>query len=71
MLTCKHVDTHVEMNHKLGDSKNQTPTNKGRYQRLVGKLVYLSHTRLDIAYAVSVVNQFMHSLEEKHMEAVY
>lgn len=40
------------------------------FQRLVGKLIYLSHTRPDIAYAVSVVSQFMHSPMDSHMEAV-
>ncbi|CAL9023566.1 unnamed protein product [Prunus brigantina] len=41
-----------------------------RYQRLVGKLIYLSYTRPDIAYAVSVVSQFMHSPSEDHMGVV-
>ncbi|BBN68766.1 Ankyrin repeat family protein [Prunus dulcis] len=41
-----------------------------KYQRLVGRLIYLSHTRPDIAYAVSVVSQFMHSPSEDHMNAV-
>lgn len=41
------------------------------YQRLVGKLIYLSHTRPDIAYAVSVVSQFMHSPKEVHLQAVH
>lgn len=40
-----------------------------RYQRLVGKLIYLSHTRPDIAYAVGVVSQFMHKPQSDHMEA--
>ena len=71
MLACKPVDTPMEMNHKLGETENQTPTDKGCYQQLVGKLIYLSHTRPGIAYAVSVVSQFMHSLGEEHMEAVY
>ena len=43
---------------------------KAQYQRLVGKLIYLSHTRPDIAYAVSVVSQFMHDPRERHMQAV-
>ena len=46
------------------------PTNKERYQILVGKLIYLSHTRPDIAYIVSIVSQFMHCPSENHMDAV-
>ena len=37
----------------------------------MGKLIYLSHTRSDIAFAVSVVSQFMHSPRESHLEAVF
>jgi len=36
----------------------------------VGKLIYLSHTRPNIAYAVSVVSQFMHDPRERHLQAV-
>ena len=46
------------------------PTNKERYQILVGKLIYLSHTRPDIAYVVSIVSQFMYCPSEDHMDAV-
>ena len=45
--------------------------NKERYQCLVGKLIYLAHTRPDTAYAVSVVSQFMHDPREVHMEALF
>lgn len=41
-----------------------------RYQKLVGKLLCLSHTQSDIAYAVGVVNQFMYQPHIDHMEAV-
>ena len=71
MLACKPVNTPMKMNHKLGQAEDQTLVDKGCYQRLVGKLIYLSHTRPNIAYAVSVASQFMHSLGEEHMEAVY
>nr|GEX37848.1 putative RNA-directed DNA polymerase [Tanacetum cinerariifolium] len=43
---------------------------KGRYQRMVRKLIYLLHTRPDIAYAVGVVSQFMHQPQKNHMKAV-
>ena len=42
-----------------------------RYQRLVGRLIYLSHTRPNIAFAVSIVSQHMHSPKEAHLQAVY
>ncbi|XP_038893744.1 secreted RxLR effector protein 161-like [Benincasa hispida] len=71
MTGCKPVDTPKEFNAKLGDSVNKVPVDKERYQRLMGKLIYLSHTKPDISYAVSVVNQFMQApYEEEHMEAV-
>ena len=41
MLACKPVDTLMEMNHKLGLAENQMPADKGCYQSLVGKLIYL------------------------------
>lgn len=70
MLACKPVETPIEQNHKLGEYPSDVPTNKERYQRIVGRLIYLSHTRPDIAYAVSVVSQFMHAPSERHMNAV-
>jgi hypothetical protein len=70
MLDCKPADTPIVQNHRLGEHPSQVPTNRGRYQRLVGKLIYLSHTHPDIAYAVSAVSQFMHQPSKDHMEAV-
>ncbi|XP_021808918.1 uncharacterized protein LOC110752544 [Prunus avium] len=70
MLDCKPVDTPIEQNHKLGMYPDQVPTDKERYQRLVGPLIYLSHTRPDIAYDVSMVSQFMHQPSEAHMNGV-
>jgi len=40
------------------------------YQRLVGKLIYLSHTRSDIACAVSLVNQFIHQQKEVYLQVL-
>ncbi|KAB2632563.1 polyprotein (retrotrasposon protein) [Pyrus ussuriensis x Pyrus communis] len=70
MLGCKPVDTPIVEKHHLCLDPNQKSVDKGRYQRLVGRLIYLAHTRPDIAYAVSVVSQFMHSPSEDHMAAV-
>lgn len=61
-------DTNIS-NQRL-DNCDSEPVEKGRYQRLVGHLIYLSHTRPDIAFAVSQVSQFMHTPNSKHFEAV-
>ncbi|XP_071724104.1 uncharacterized mitochondrial protein AtMg00810-like [Rutidosis leptorrhynchoides] len=37
------------------------------YQRLVGKLIYLTMTRPNICYVVQILSQFMHSLKQFHM----
>ncbi|KAK3013785.1 hypothetical protein RJ639_010144 [Escallonia herrerae] len=52
MLACQPVDTLVEEGLKLRIESNQVPVDKGRYQRLVGRLMYLAHTRPDLAYAL-------------------
>ncbi|XP_039162774.1 uncharacterized mitochondrial protein AtMg00810-like [Eucalyptus grandis] len=44
----------------------QDPTG---YQKLVGKLIYLTMTRPDISYAVQNLSQFMHKPKESHMNA--
>ncbi|CAL8991370.1 unnamed protein product [Prunus brigantina] len=54
LLGCKPADTPIEMNHKLCEGMDQEPTNKEQYQRLVGRLIYLAHTRPDIAYAMLI-----------------
>jgi hypothetical protein len=69
MLNCRPAITPVESNHRtlaeFGD-----PVDKHQYQRLVGRLIYLSHTRPDIAYAVSVVSRYMHDPRTGHLDIV-
>ena len=68
LLGSKSVDTPIEQNHKLFECSANI--DKERYQRLVGKLIYLSHTRPDITYPVNVVSQFMHDPRKLHMDVV-
>ena len=60
MLDCKPVEPPIVANHRLQTIQGEEPADKEKYQKLVGKLVYLSHTRPDISYAVGVVSRFMH-----------
>ena len=61
----------MDSNKKLGEVSDGVPVDKGRYQCLVGKLIYLSHTRHDIAFAVSAISQYMHSPYVEYLEAVH
>lgn len=70
MLGCRPADTPMEANHRLSGGTGDV-VDKERYQRLAGRLIYLSHTRPDIAYAVGVVSQFMHDPRSCHLEAAY
>ena len=67
MLECKLVTTPIIQNHRLAIYPDQIPTNKERYQQLVWRLIYLSHTRPGIVYEVGVISQFMHVPSKDHM----
>ena len=69
MVDCKPADTPMVVNHGLEMKEGGKLANKEQYQRLVGKLIYLAHTRPDIAYAVGVVSQFMHNAQVEHMDS--
>lgn len=69
LLDCKPAETPMVQNHGLKMEEGTQTTDKERYQWLVGKLIYLAHTRPDIAYALGVISQFMHKPQEEHMNA--
>jgi len=67
MINCKTTGVPIEQNHRIGSDEGSPTINKGQYQRLVGKLIYLVHTRPDIAYAMSVISSCMHDPGERHL----
>ena len=71
MLGCKLAETPIKLNVKLQPTKAKNVKDQDRYQRLVGRLIYQSHTRPDIAFSVSMVSQFMHAPGPEHFEVVY
>ncbi|RVW83831.1 Retrovirus-related Pol polyprotein from transposon RE1 [Vitis vinifera] len=70
MLDCKPVDTPMDPNVKLAPGQGEPLGDPGRYRRLVGKLNYLTITRPDISFPVSVVSQFLQSPCDSHWDAV-
>jgi len=70
MLDCKPVDTPMDPNVKLLHNQGDLYPDPGRYKRLVGKLNYLTMTRPDISFVVSVVSQFLNSPCDSHWNVV-
>ena len=69
-LACKPTSNPIELNHKLGEAREDPVVDKEMYQHLVGKLIYLAHNHPNIAYSVSVISQFMHDPREAHLQSV-
>ena len=70
MLDCKLVDTPMDPNVKLIPGQGEPLRDPGRYRLLVGKLDYLTITRLDISFPISVVSQFLQSPCDSHWDVV-
>ncbi|XP_070014867.1 secreted RxLR effector protein 161-like [Nicotiana sylvestris] len=60
----------MDPNVKLVPGQGEPLNDPGRYRRLVGKLNYLTITRSDISFAVSVVSQFLRAPCKDHWNAV-
>ena len=69
ILESKPVRTPLD-SRMLLDTPGDPLFNLSYYQRLVGKLIYLTITRPDISYAVSIVSQFMHAPTNFHLSIV-
>ncbi|GJZ89010.1 ribonuclease H-like domain-containing protein [Tanacetum coccineum] len=72
LLATKHVNTLLPENTTLKHIESDDDhllDNIRNYQKLVGKLIYLTNTRPDISYAVHYLSQFMHAPLVSHLDA--
>ncbi|XP_040994149.1 secreted RxLR effector protein 161-like [Juglans microcarpa x Juglans regia] len=70
MLGARPIDTPMDPIRKFLKEEGELFGDPSRYQRLVGKLNYLTITRPDISYAVSVLSQFLQMPRVSHWDAV-
>jgi hypothetical protein len=69
LLAAKPVSTPMQPQLQLQKSSGNALSDPTTYRRLVGRLLYLTHSRPEIAYAVSKLSQFLDSPTDTHMLA--
>ncbi|XP_056862222.1 uncharacterized mitochondrial protein AtMg00810-like [Raphanus sativus] len=70
-LGCKPVTVPMEPNQKLSESTGTLLPDASVFRKIVGRLLYLTHTRPDITYAVHKLSQFMAAPRSDHLTAAY
>jgi len=66
---CKGADIPLPEGLKLSSDMGEPEVSSTYYCQIVGKLIYLTHTRPDLAYAVSVVSRYMSMPQQPHLRA--
>jgi hypothetical protein len=69
LLETKPVKTPMEQNLKLSAIDGILLEDPSQYRRLVGRLLYLTVTRLDISFSVQKLSQFMSKPSDSHLHA--
>lgn len=66
----KPADSPLETGVKLAPDVGQPLEDQGKYRRLVDQLIYLTVTRPNLSFAVSVASHFMQSPKVPHWNAM-
>ena len=69
MEDCKLAPTLMETGVKLSTNDEEKPVDGTLFRQLVGSLIYLTTTRLDITFAVGVISKYMTSPKQNHWKA--
>ena len=69
MLNCNPVKTPLSVNDLLSFKDGAEKTDEKYSRSLVGGLMYLTHTRPDLMFAVSFISRHMHNPNKHHLGA--
>lgn len=61
----------MERNHHLSATPMSLPDDSSFHHQLVGRLMYLTLTKPDITYAVTILAQFMSKPPRSHLTAIF
>jgi hypothetical protein len=67
---CNTSPTPMAENSKLSTYMGEKHVDIHLYQKMVGKLIYLTNTLPNISYVVGVVSKYMATPQKPHMEAI-
>ncbi|KAI3781572.1 hypothetical protein L2E82_11589 [Cichorium intybus] len=62
------LDVNVTVSSESSNGNDDLLENVTEYQKLVGKLIYLTNTRPDISFTVQTLSQFMHAPRKSHLK---
>ncbi|XP_042979963.1 uncharacterized mitochondrial protein AtMg00810-like [Carya illinoinensis] len=69
LLGSKLASFPMDSHYKLSKTYGELIEDGTSYRRLIGRLLYLTHTRPDITYSVHHLSQFLDSPRAPHMQA--
>ncbi|GKB03293.1 retrovirus-related pol polyprotein from transposon TNT 1-94 [Tanacetum coccineum] len=70
LLTSDSVDTPMVENNKLDEDLQGTPVDATLYRSMIGSLMYITSSRLDLIYAVCLCARYQAKPTEKYLNAV-
>jgi hypothetical protein len=69
LIHCNVAMTILLEGFKMAKEKDCKLVDLLTFQRIVGKLIYLTNIRLDVVYVVSVISRFMSDRRQVHLDA--
>jgi hypothetical protein len=64
------ISISLEQNVKLSADEGNLVEDTTMYRCIMGNLIYMTITRLDLSYAIGVVSQFMQTPQKPHLDEV-